>query len=56
MVPRYIRYARDLPRTPTQKIRKTELSREITEAVWDREQAGIVVSRPPLASDERRTR
>jgi len=55
MVPRYIRYARDLPRTPTQKIRKTELSREITEAVWDREQAGIVVSRPPLASDERRT-
>jgi carnitine-CoA ligase len=54
MVPRYVRYAQDLPRTPTQKVRKTELSREITKETWDREVAGIVVSRAPLTSVDTR--
>jgi crotonobetaine/carnitine-CoA ligase len=55
MVPRYVEYVRDLPRTPTQKVRKTELSREITESMWDRETAGVVASRRPLSIAETRT-
>jgi carnitine-CoA ligase len=54
MVPRYIQYVRDLPRTPTQKVRKSELSRAITKATWDREAAGIVVSRQPLTAADTR--
>ncbi len=35
-LPRYIAFADDFPRTPTQRIRKSELSRE-TAGCWDRE-------------------
>ncbi len=46
MVPRYVEFKSDLPRTPTQKVRKIELREEgITPGTWDREQAGIRVTR-----------
>ena len=49
MVPRYIEFKPDLPRTPTQKVRKFELRAEgVTPATWDREQAGFRVTRRGL--------
>jgi carnitine-CoA ligase len=46
MVPRYVELADDLPRTPTEKIRKQVLrDAGVTERTWDREEAGIKVSR-----------
>lgn len=49
MVPRYIEFKPDLPRTPTQKVRKIELRAEgVTPATWDREQAGYRVTRRGL--------
>ena len=46
MVPRYIEFTDDLPRTPTQKVRKIELREMgVTPATWDREQAGLRVTR-----------
>ncbi|WP_134324769.1 AMP-binding protein [Cumulibacter soli] len=46
MVPRYIQLADSLPRTPTQKIQKHMLRTEgVTEQTWDREAAGIRVTR-----------
>jgi len=46
MVPRYFEFKTDLPRTPTQKVRKIELRAEgVTPNTWDREQAGIRVTR-----------
>jgi crotonobetaine/carnitine-CoA ligase len=43
MVPRYIDTLGELPRTPTQKIRKGELREAgVTATTWDRESAGIV--------------
>lgn len=46
MVPRYLEFAAELPKTPTQKVQK-HLLREGTEgaAVWDREAEGIVLRR-----------
>jgi crotonobetaine/carnitine-CoA ligase len=48
MVPRYVLLLDDLPRNPSQKVEKFKL-RAMAEAdmaqFWDREQAGIVVSR-----------
>jgi crotonobetaine/carnitine-CoA ligase len=42
MVPRYIETLADLPRTPTQKVRKAELRRNaITDMTWDRKAAGV---------------
>ena len=35
-IPRYIAFVDDFPRTPTQRVRKAELSRDVTGA-WDRE-------------------
>lgn len=35
-LPRYIAFASDFPRTPTQRIRKSELSREVA-GCWDRD-------------------
>ena len=35
-VPRYVAFVDDFPRTPTQRVRKGELSREVA-GVWDRE-------------------
>jgi crotonobetaine/carnitine-CoA ligase len=46
MVPRYIEFVDELPKTPTAKIRKVELRENaINERTWDREAAGIVVPR-----------
>lgn len=51
MVPRYIEVIDKLPRTPTNKVRKKELSaRGVTSQAWDRQAAGIslreLASRP----------
>lgn len=47
MVPRYLEFASELPKTPTQKIHKHVLrERGVTTDVWDREAAGIVLRRP----------
>ena len=49
MVPRFIEFRADLPRTPTQKVRKVALREEgITAATWDREVAGFKVTRDGL--------
>jgi crotonobetaine/carnitine-CoA ligase len=49
MVPRYIEFKPDLPRTPTQKMRKIELRAEgVTAATWDCERAGFRVTRRGL--------
>ncbi|WP_224766362.1 AMP-binding protein [Nocardioides campestrisoli] len=45
MVPRYVEVVAELPKTPTQKIQKHMLRRPVDTAVWDREAAGIHVSR-----------
>ena len=46
MVPRYIEFKDDLPRTPTLKVRKIELREKgVTPETWDREQAGLRVTR-----------
>ena len=50
MVPRFIEFRADLPRTPTQKVRKVVLREEgVTAATWDREAAGFKVTRDGLA-------
>ena len=44
MVPRYVRVISEMPRTPSNKIRKSDLRQEgLPSDAWDREQAGIVV-------------
>ena len=49
MVPRFIEFRADLPRTPTQKVRKVALRAEgVTPATWDREAAGFRVTRDGL--------
>lgn len=46
MLPRYIRYVPDLPRTPSARVQKHVLRDEgVTEDSWDREAAGIVIRR-----------
>ena len=46
MVPRYIRYVAELPKTPTERVQKVKLREEgITADTFDREAAGIVVKR-----------
>jgi carnitine-CoA ligase len=53
MVPRYIRFMNDLPKTPTQKVEKHVLRAEgITGDTWDREQAGIRLKREKLAAGD----
>ncbi len=43
-IPRYIEYADELEKTPTQRIRYAELKkRGITDSTWDREEAGYQV-------------
>jgi crotonobetaine/carnitine-CoA ligase len=45
-VPRYIEFRKDLPKTPTSKVRKVQLREEgLTADTWDREAAGISVRR-----------
>jgi len=48
MVPRFVEFAEDLPRTLTQKIQKFRLQEDAQarlDRVWDREKAGIIVTR-----------
>jgi crotonobetaine/carnitine-CoA ligase len=41
MVPRYIEFVGELPKTPTQKLQKNVVrSRGVTAETWDRESAG----------------
>lgn len=42
--PRFIEFVEDFPRTPTQRIRKMELSRDTTNA-WDFDQSGLKLQR-----------
>jgi crotonobetaine/carnitine-CoA ligase len=44
MVPRYVEFVDEFPKTPTGKVKKVELrDRGITPATWDRDAAGVVV-------------
>lgn len=46
MVPRYLEFVSELPKTPTQKVRKHVLREAgIGSGTWDRDAAGIVVTR-----------
>lgn len=46
MVPRFVEFVDELPRTPTGKVRKAELrDAGVTAATWDREAAGVQVPR-----------
>lgn len=50
MLPRYVRSMTELPKTPTAKVLKTELRRDgVTADTWDREAAGLRVTRDGLA-------
>jgi crotonobetaine/carnitine-CoA ligase len=51
MVPRYFRFIDELPKTPTLKIQKNLLrDAGITKDTWDREAAGIKLSREKLSA------
>ncbi|WP_309644485.1 AMP-binding protein [Phenylobacterium sp.] len=51
MVPRFVRIAVELPKTPTNKIQKVELRKEgVTAETWDREAAGIRLKREKLSA------
>jgi carnitine-CoA ligase len=46
MVPRYIRFVNELPKTPTERVQKVKLREEgITADTFDREAAGITIKR-----------
>lgn len=48
MVPRFVAFIEELPKTPSEKLEKYKLKRdaqERRETLWDREKAGIVVKR-----------
>ena len=46
MVPRYVRFMKEIPRTPTQKVQKYQLRQEgVTPDTWDSEKAGYMVKR-----------
>jgi len=46
MVPRYVEFAAELPKTPTQKVLKhVPRDRGVAAGVWDREAAGIILRR-----------
>lgn len=46
MVPRYLRFMKSLPKTPTERVQKFELRKEgITQDTWDREKAGYQLKR-----------
>ena len=44
-VPRYVRFASELPKNPAQRIEKYRLRAEGLDGAWDREQHGYVVRR-----------
>ena len=45
MVPRYVEFIKELPKTPTEKIQKFELRKRGTRKAWDREKAGYKLRR-----------
>ena len=46
MVPRYFRVMRELPKTPTNKVKKVEIRSEgVTPDTWDREAANMRLQR-----------
>ena len=48
MVPRYVRFVEELPKTATAKVRKGELIdlvKQTPQVMWDREAAGMEVNR-----------
>ena len=48
MVPRFLDFRADLPRTLTEKVQKPQLRQEAQARraeLWDRERAGVVLSR-----------
>jgi len=46
MIPRYVEFVSSLPKNPSQRIEKYKLrANAISESVWDREKAGITLSR-----------
>ena len=46
MIPRYLRFMKEMPKTPTQRVRKVELREEgVTPDTWDREKAGYKLKR-----------
>jgi crotonobetaine/carnitine-CoA ligase len=46
MIPRYLRIMPELPKTPTQRVKKYELREQgVTPDVWDREKAGYKLKR-----------
>jgi crotonobetaine/carnitine-CoA ligase len=50
MIPRYVRIMESLPKTPTNKIKKSELrGKDLPSGVWDREAHGISIKRQQLA-------
>lgn len=51
MVPRYVEFREELPRTSTQKVQKAALRAEGAEGSWDREAAGVVVERARVADN-----
>ncbi len=56
MVPRFIRILDELPKTSTQKIQKTVLRDQgVTDDTWDREAAGIRVTRNGIVRDDQKT-
>ena len=49
MLPRFIRFMDELPKTPTAKVEKHVLRAEgVTADTWDRERAGIVIRREAI--------
>lgn len=52
MIPRYVEFLDELPRTPTNKIQKVKLRQGTAGKVWDRKAAGISVRR--LVEETRR--
>jgi crotonobetaine/carnitine-CoA ligase len=52
MVPRYVRFLDDLPRTPTHKIQKHVLRAMDSAGVWDREHAGIFVKSERIGAQQ----
>jgi crotonobetaine/carnitine-CoA ligase len=51
MVPRFIEFRSELPKTPTEKIRKADLRSEGSENAWDSKEAGFVVNRGTAQSN-----
>lgn len=45
MVPRYVEFSHEIPKTPTQKIQKVELRKTGIDKAWDREKAGIKIKK-----------